>query len=144
MKDCEKSVRDFVRLFVCLFFGGLAKICLRISVIFFIAWYMYIKSLTPYLGKILFFITFTDGKITKHVLFLSISFKIKMISVSNNKIIFTEETPTMLKKWRKSYLFYSSRSGFRKLDQIGIYPGMISDFLFNRLCFNVLFKGAFE
>lgn len=59
---------------------------------------MYIKSLTPYLGKILFFITFTDGKITKHVLFLSISFKIKMISVSNNKIIFTEETPTMLKK----------------------------------------------
>lgn len=70
MKDCEKSVRDFVRLFVCLFFGGLAKICLR--------------------------------------------------------------------------LFYSSRSGFRKLDQIGIYPGMISDFLFNRLCFNFLFKGAFE
>lgn len=65
---------------------------------------MYIKSLTPYLGKILFFITLTDVKITKHILFLSISFKIKMISVSNNKIIFTEETPTMLKKEKKEII----------------------------------------
>lgn len=28
-----------------------------------------------------------------------------MISVSNNKIIFTEETPTMLKKEKKEILF---------------------------------------
>lgn len=84
---------------------------------------MYIKSLTPYLGKILFFITFTDGKITKHVLFLSISFKIKMISVSNNKIIFTEETPTMLKKMKEIISILFIEIGIPKIRSDWNLPG---------------------
>lgn len=59
---------------------------------------MYIKFLIFYLGKILFFIMFIDGKIIKYVLFLLIFFKIKMILVFNNKIIFIEEMLIVLKK----------------------------------------------
>lgn len=84
---------------------------------------MYIKSLTPYLGKILFFITLTDVKITKHILFLSISFKIKMISVSNNKIIFTEETPTMLKKMKEIISILFIEIGIPKIRSDWNLPG---------------------
>lgn len=84
---------------------------------------MYIKSLTPYLGKILFFITLTDVKITKHILFLSISFKIKMISVSNNKIIFTEETPTMLNKMKEIISILFIEIGIPKIRSDWNLPG---------------------
>lgn len=66
---------------------------------------MYIKFLIFYLGKILFFIMLIDVKIIKYILFLLIFFKIKMILVFNNKIIFIEEMLIMLKKEKKEIIF---------------------------------------